>query len=126
MAQNGETKIQNRSLLAVGMRPDCMAMRLQSGVFRAMNDPDRIVKVGAPGLADTMVFVRTVITADMVGKTIAVPLAAEIKTETGRQSKDQQAWQKSFEARGGVYRVIRRPEDMTDAVEEIQSGRAFR
>lgn len=126
MAQNGETKIQNRALLAIGLDPDVLAMRVQSGVFRAMDDPDRIVKVGSPGVADTMAFVRTVITPEMVGKVVAVPLAAEIKTETGKQSKDQQAWQKSFEARGGIYRIVRKPEDMIDAVEEIRTGRAFR
>lgn len=126
MAQNGETKIQNSALLAVGLDPDVLAMRMQSGVFRAMNDPDRIVKVGSPGLADTMVFVRTVITPEMVGKTIAIPLAAEIKTKDGQQSKDQRSWQRAFEARGGIYRIVRKPEDMTNAVEEIRTGRAFR
>ena len=126
MAQNGETKIQNRALLAVGMRPDCLAMRMQSGVFRAMNDPDRIVKVGSPGVADTLVMVKTVITEDMVGKTVAVPLAAEIKTKDGQQSQAQRDWQRSFEARGGVYRVVRTPEEMTAAVAEVQSGKAFR
>jgi hypothetical protein len=126
MAQNGETKIQNRALLEVGLRPDCMAIRMQSGVFRAMNDPERIVKVGTPGVSDTMVFVATVITAEMVGKTIAVPLAAEVKTQKGQQSQAQRDWQRSFEARGGIYRVIRQPGDMTAAVEEIRSGKAFR
>jgi hypothetical protein len=126
MAQNGETKIQNRALLEVGLRPDCMAIRMQSGVFRAMNDPDRIVKVGTPGVSDTMVFVSTVITPDMVGKTVAIPLAAEVKTDKGQQSQAQRDWQRSFEARGGIYRVIRKPGDMTTAVEEIKDGRAFR
>lgn len=126
MAQNGETKIQNRALLAVGSRPDVLALRLQSGVFRAMNDPDRIVKVGTPGVADTMLFVSTKITPDMVGKTIAVPLAAEIKTKTGQQTEVQRNWQQCFEARGGVYRVVRTPEEMTAAVAEVQNGKAFR
>lgn len=126
MAQNGETKIQNRALLAVGMRPDCLAMRMQSGVFRAMNDPDRIVKVGSPGVADTLVMVKVTITPDMIGKTVAVPLAAEIKTKDGQQSQAQRDWQRSFEARGGVYRVVRTPEEMTAVVAEVQSGQAFR
>ena len=126
MSQNAETKIQNRALLAVGCRADVLATRLQSGVFRSYDDPERIVKVGDPGIADTMVFVATVITPDMVGKTIAIPAAAEIKTATGRQSKSQKEWQAAFEGRGGIYRVIRTPEEMVAYVEDVKAGRAFR
>jgi len=122
MAQNGETKIQNAALLAVGQRPDVLAMRLQSGVFRAYDDPDKIVRIGQPGLPDTMMLVATQITPDMIGKTIAVAVAAEIKTAKGRQSEAQRNWQAAFEARGGVYRLVRSPDEMVALADEVQRG----
>jgi hypothetical protein len=123
MAQNGETKIQNSALLAVGQRSDVLAMRLQSGVFRAYDDPDKIVRIGQPGLPDTMMLVATQITPEMVGKTIAVAVAAEIKTARGRQSEAQRNWQAAFEARGGVYRLIRSPDEMVALADEVQRGK---
>jgi hypothetical protein len=122
MSQNAETKIQNAALLAVGSRPDVLAMRLQSGTFRAMDDPQRLVKIGQPGVADTMMFVQVEITADMIGKRIAVPVAAEFKTPTGRQSASQIAWQRAFEARGGIYTLARSPDDLVGAVNRVQRG----
>jgi hypothetical protein len=122
MAQNHETKIQNNALLAVGQLPDVLAMRMQSGVFRAYDDPSKIVRVGQPGLADTMLIVATEITADMVGKTIGVAVAAEIKTNQGRQSDKQKLWQAAFEKRGGVYALVRSPAEMIDLVERVRNG----
>jgi len=122
MAQNPETKIQNSALLAVGARPDVLAMRLQSGVFRAYDDPDKIVRIGQPGLPDTMMLVATEITPEMVGKTVAVAVAAEIKTAQGRQSDAQRAWQRAFEARGGTYELVRSPDQMIALVDRVQRG----
>lgn len=120
--QNGETKIQNAALLAVGQRPDVLAMRMHSGCFRSMDDPDKIVRVGQPGLADTMMIVAVTIDETMIGKTVGVAVAAEIKTAKGRQSDSQRNWQKAFEARGGVYRLVRSPDDMLAAVEGVKRG----
>jgi hypothetical protein len=122
MAQNGETRIQNNALLAVGQLPDVLPMRMQSGVFRAYDDPSKIVRVGQPGLADTMLIVATEITADMVGKTIGVAVAAEIKTGKGRQSDAQKRWQAAFEKRGGIYALIRSPAEMIELVQRVQRG----
>jgi hypothetical protein len=122
MAQNPETKIQNSALLAVGARPDVLSMRLQSGVFRAYDDPDKIVRIGQPGLPDTMMLVATKITPDMIGKTVAVAVAAEIKTARGRQSDAQRAWQRAFEARGGTYELVRTPDQMVALVDRVQRG----
>lgn len=122
MAQNGETRIQGKALLAVGQRPDVLAMRLQSGVFRAYDDPSKIIRVGQPGLPDTMMVVAVTIDPSMVGKTVAVAVAAEIKTNRGRQSEAQRNWQAAFERRGGIYELVRSPDEMTDLVERVQRG----
>ena len=97
-------------------------MRLQSGVFRAYDDPDKIVRIGQPGLPDTMMLVATKITPDMIGKTVAVAVAAEIKTARGRQSDAQRAWQRAFEARGGTYELVRTPDQMVALVDRVQRG----
>ncbi len=119
---NPETKIQNSALLAVGARPDVLAMRLHSGVFRAYDDPTKIVRVGQPGLPDTLLLVATEITADMVGRTVPIAVAAEIKTQRGRQSEAQARWQSAFRQRGGVYELVRSAEQMVDLVERVQRG----
>lgn len=124
MAQNKETRtVQNPALLAVGARPDVLIWRQHVGVFRAMDDPRRIVKIGTPGMADSMAVVRVTITPDMVGKTIGVAVAPEFKTGTGRQREAQKNWQRAFEQRGGIYAVIRSPDEMTALVEGVQNGR---
>ncbi len=122
MAQNGETKIQNSALLAVGSRPDVLAMRMQSGVFRSYDDPDKIVRVGQPGIADTMMVVATTITPDMVGKTVGIAVAAEIKTDTGRQSPAQRRWQAAFQQRGGIYALVRSAAQMVELVDRVRRG----
>ncbi len=117
-----EKNIQNASLLAIGSDPDVLAMRLQSGVFRSMDDPSRIVKVGTPGVSDSIAIVKVVITPDMVGKTIAVCAAAEFKTLKGKQRDAQVKWQAAFEKRGGKYRLIRSVEEMNGFINAIKQN----
>ena len=100
-----------------------LVWRQQSGLFRAYDNPENIVRIGVPGLADSMAVVAVTITPDMVGKTIGVAVAPEFKTTSGRQSEAQKLWQAAFEKRGGVYRLVRSAADMTELVEDVQSGR---
>lgn len=118
---SSEKNIQNASLLAVGCDSDVLAMRIHSGVFRSLDDPKRIVKVGTPGIADSLVIVKTRISPDMVGQYIAVCAAAEFKTSRGKQREDQVKWQKAFEKRGGKYRIIRSPDEMKEFIDEVKS-----
>lgn len=118
-----EKKIQNQSLLAFGMRQDVLLMRHHVGVFRSMDDPTRIIKVGTPGEADTVGVFSLTITPEMVGKTIGVAIAPEFKAAKGRQSDVQKLWQSAFEKRGGIYVVARSPEDINEAIEKTRAGR---
>lgn len=122
MANLEVSKVQNPSLLAVGARPDVLINRTQAGVFRAMDDPRRVVKVGTPGMPDSMLVVAVTITADMVGKTVGIACAAEFKTDTGRQSKPQKSWQAAFEKRGGQYAIIRSAAEMVAFVNKVKAG----
>jgi hypothetical protein len=117
--------VQNPALLAVGARPDVLPMRVQSGIFRSMDDPRRVVRVGQPGVPDSMLFIAVTIQPWMVGRTVAVAAAGEFKTASGRQSEAQRNWQAAFEARGGVYRLVRSADDMRQLVQEVQDGTAF-
>lgn len=95
-------------------------------MFRAYDNPDKVVRIGVPGIADSLGVVALTITPDMVGRTIGVAIAPEFKTPSGRQSDAQRRWQHAFEQRGGVYRIIRSADDMRRLVEDVQSGSALR
>lgn len=113
-------------MLAVGARHDVLVWRQQSGLFRAYDDPGQIVRVGMPGLSDSMAVVSVTITPDMVGKTVGVAVGAEFKAGRGQQSESQRGWQRALEARGGVYRLVRSADDMRQLVADVQAGRCLR
>ncbi len=115
-----EKNIQNASLIAVGSDPDVLVMRIQSGVFRSMDDPSRIVRVGTPGISDSLAVVRVTVTPEMVGKDIAVCIAPEFKTAKGKQRDAQVKWQAAFEKRAGQYRLIRSPEQMLEFIGDVK------
>ena len=123
MAQNSETRVQNSAFLSVGQRPDVMVWRQQVGKYRAMHDPERVVTVGVPGMADSIMVVAVEITAEMIGRKLGVAVAVEFKTEKGRQADAQKAWQRAFEARGGIYALVRSADEMVKLVEDVQNGR---
>lgn len=119
---NRETKIQNSCLLAVGRRKDTLVWRQHVGRYRHLNQPDLVVSIGTPGMADCLGVVACKITPDMVGKVVGVAVAAEFKTAKGKQAEHQQAWQRAFEQRGGVYRLVRDPAEMAQLVEDVTNG----
>lgn len=108
---NAETSIKNTILLALGRRPDVYVQNNPVGTFRAMENPQRIVKVGAPGQSDILAVVALEITPEMVGKTVGVAWFIEAKTATGRQRETQASFQSAVERRGALYSVVRSPED---------------
>lgn len=124
MAKNRETRtVQNPALLEVGARPDVLIWRQHSGMFRQFEPPHEPVRVGVPGIADSIAVVAVKITPDMVGKTIGVAVAPEFKTTKGKQSERQRDWQAAFEKRGGVYRLVRSAAEMLALIDDVQAGR---
>ena len=123
MTANRETRsVQNPALLAVGARPDVLIWRQQAGMFRAYDDPSRVVRVGQPGMADAGAIVAVTITPDMVGKTIGVAVQPEFKTTRGQQSEAQKSWQHAVTQRGGIYQIVRNSQDIIDLVARVQRG----
>ena len=121
-----ESKIQAAAFLATGNYRDVLAFRQQSGVFRAMNDNNRVVRVGQPGMADAGMIVPVVIEPWMVGMTIGAAVQAEFKTRTGKQAHDQHTWQAAVARAGGIYRLVRSAADMETLIQDVRSGKAFR
>lgn len=121
MARNQETNISHEILLELS-GPDCLAWKQTVGAFRAVDNPQRIVQVGVPGLSDIMTVVAVEITPAMVGKTIGVAMALEAKTTKGKQRESQENFQKAFEKRGGIYRIVRSAEDAAGALTDVKSG----
>jgi hypothetical protein len=58
--------------------------------------------------------------ADLIGILDGRPLAMEVKTPTGRQSKEQRMFQQLWETRGGVYLM---PRSVDEAVAMISAAR---
>ena len=117
-----ESSIQKRALAALGARDGVLVWRQQSGTFRALEDPSRIVKVGMLGISDALAVVGVEVTPEMVGNKIGVAVGIEFKAEKGRQSDAQKRWQKSFEACGGIYAIVRSVEDAVALVERVKKG----
>ena len=76
--------------------------------------------VGNPGGSDLIGIVPTVITEDMVNKTLGVFAAIEVKTPTGKASKDQLNFIDVILQNGGIAGICRSPED---ALKLINGGR---
>lgn len=118
--------VQTPALIAASKRPDTLIWRQQSGVFRSMEEPSRIVRVGTPGMADAGAIVAVTITPDMVGKTIGVALQVEFKTKTGRQSTQQKNWQSAVAKHSGIYTIARSTTDLESLIDSISSGQFFK
>ena len=107
--QNPETKIQNRIMMDMSEK-GYLVWRNQVGLFKTLDG--RTVNIGIKGSSDLMAVKPTVITTDMVGQTLAVFVAVEVKTATGRQSEPQKKWQKAVEKLGVKYILARSENDI--------------
>ena len=87
-----------------------LVWRNQVGLFKTLDG--RAVNIGIKGSSDLMAIKPTVITPDMVGQTLAVFVAVEVKTATGRQSEPQKKWQKAVEKLGVKYILARSEDDI--------------
>lgn len=118
MARNAETNIQNAILLALS-RAGALVWRNHVGVYRPISDPDSVVRIGTPGMADIIGVVPVTITPEMVGKTIGVAAAFEVKTAKGAQEQKQKLWQHALQQRKGIYLIARSPEQAAQQLASI-------
>lgn len=101
-----EHVIQGYILKALGQIEGVKAFRLNVGFARSVKGHG--VRFGVPGMADILV---------LVGDRY---LWLEVKTPSGRQSKQQEAFQQAVESIGGLYRVVKSVDEALAAVEEAR------
>lgn len=107
--RNPETNIMNKIMLTMSKK-GYLIWRNQVGLFKTLDG--RTVNIGIKGSSDLMAIKPTVITPEMVGQTLAVFVAVEVKTATGRQSEPQKKWQKAVEKLGVKYILARSEDDI--------------
>lgn len=124
--KRSEKAIQNDTLVSVSSLPQTMCWRNNTGEAwqgkRAKFYPGTTIPV-PPGTV-VLVEARPVKfgltgSADILGATAGRPLAIEVKDATGRQEDDQVKFQRAWEAAGGVYLLVRDPEDARRRVEAL-------
>lgn len=107
---NPETVIQQRVRLALGQLRNVVTFRNNTG--SAVGRDGRPVRFGlCEGSADLIGWTTRVITADDVGKPLAVFTAIEIKTDTGRLTCKQKDFLSAVERAGGIAGVARSEQD---------------
>ncbi|MFP4145893.1 MAG: VRR-NUC domain-containing protein [Phycisphaeraceae bacterium] len=102
-----ERQIQNAILRTFATRRDVRLWRQNTGAapYRDAKGQKRLVRFGVPGQAD--------LSGILPG---GVRLEIEVKGPKGRQSHEQQAFQRMIERFGGVYVLARSVQDVQDAI----------
>jgi len=93
---NAETSVMRAILCELSQLPGSLWWRQQSGVFRSLSGRET-VRVGIPGMADIGGMIN--------GRAVQV----EVKTPTGKLSKEQVRWQRAVERAGGIFICARSP-----------------
>lgn len=128
MGQSSEKDIQNEIRIAtskMGMRvfrnSTGVAFREKSGehLCEKCRKKTRVVKFGlCVGSSDLIGWMPVVITEELVGKTVGVFIALEVKTPKGRVSKEQQTFIREATKSGGIAAVVRSKDDIKRVVEQ--------
>jgi hypothetical protein len=82
----------------------------------------RAFHAGFNGLADLGGWRTVTITPEMVGQRVAVYVALEVKTKTGRASEDQLRFLATVTEAGGIAQVVRSVGEAADALAGLTSG----
>lgn len=102
-----ETNLMNSILIA---DHGCRLFRNNTGAIK--DAEGRLVRFGlCKGSSDLIGFRPTVITPEMVGKTVAVFTAIEVKTPTGKPTPEQVHFIKRVKELGGIAGIARSVED---------------
>lgn len=103
-----ETNIMKSIMLAPH---GCKFFRNNTGAMKDENG--RLVRFGlCKGSSDLIGFRPTVITPEMVGQTVAIFAAIEVKTPTGKPTPEQLHFLERVKALGGIAGIARSPQDV--------------
>jgi hypothetical protein len=110
-----ETNLMNTILLA---NHGCKLFRNNTGAIKDENG--RLVRFGlCKGSSDLIGIKPTVITPEMVGKTVAIFTAIEVKTPTGKATPEQIHFIDRVKALGGIAGIARSVEDVLAITDPI-------
>lgn len=97
--------------------------KIASKRFVEVNPGDVVIRDARPlhaglvkGSGDLIGWRRVMITAEMVGRPIAQFLSLEVKTKTGRATKEQKNWQATVNAHGGLAGIVRSDDEALELV----------
>ena len=98
--------------------------RLKDGSALIRNPKRVTFGVGPNGAGDLLGFRQVTITPDMVGRTVAVFLSAEAKSDTGRGriAAEQERWRDFINRMGGIAVVFESAEELERALAEPFDG----
>lgn len=103
---------QNSGMAWVGNKVERGPRTVHLGAGDVVIRNARPFHAGFQGMSDLGGWRPVVIMPDMVGTTIAQRVEAEVKTETGRATKEQRAWIDAVNKAGGRAGVVRNDDDM--------------
>ena len=116
MKNKSEKQIQHD--IHTGLTGDTHLFRNNVGTARTATGS--VVKFGlCKGSSDLIGWTTIEITPEMVGRTVAVFTAIEVKSATGRASKEQKNFIKSIHRCGGIAGVARSLDDAVNVVESF-------
>ena len=113
-----ETDIQNTIMLelsksgAIAFRNNVGAAKTESGGFVKFG-------VGGTGGSDLICIVPVEITPDMVGKTLGIFTAIEVKTKKGRPTTNQNNFINAIKNNGGLAGIARSVDDALKIINDI-------
>lgn len=102
-----ESQLMDRVRLILGSEPDGVWWRNNTGV--ATSAAGHTIRYGLGNGS-----------ADLVGLFRGRFVAVEIKTAAGRQTEDQQRWQRLVESKRGVYAIVRSEDDARALLYELR------
>ena len=118
-----EQQIQQRIRLACSRGP----VRLwRNNTGRLRDERGQLVTFGlCPGSADLIGYRSVTITPEMVGQTVAVFAAVEVKSERGRPTPEQTSFLEHITAAGGLAGIARSVEDAQRLLAGPQRANSF-
>ena len=109
--QEEHSRLKEKILLDLGGRANVLVENSPNGKWRSLYG-NRVVTIGYPGAPD----IRGMVSFSDSGLILAISLAVEVKTGSGRLRKNQRRWRDRFISLGGLYILARRVEDVHSVI----------
>jgi len=109
-----------RSVIELLKRLSILAFRMNSGKFALeYKGKQRFFRAGCPGMADVLAFPWVKWSVDVKAP---MPLWIECKSSRGKQSREQELFQKVVESKGHTYLLVQSAAEVYDWLAVYVSG----